>query len=141
MGLRTRYQRVLLYTLGGLPSALSPQPLWQGLPISPSTAIESQVPFRSFVNMHPLAYQCNLVLGMSLSGTSVHQPQERLTPGGRIGFITFLNTFAIGVGSLEIIQFVVDRSSDATFSNRSAQGVESTQLVLTLAGSVCGFWL
>jgi len=69
--------------------------------------------------MHPLAYQCNLVLG----------------------FITFLNTFALGVGSLEIIRFVLDQSNDAMFSNRGVQGVESSQLVLTLAGSICGFWL
>ncbi|KAF9653175.1 hypothetical protein BDM02DRAFT_3183130 [Thelephora ganbajun] len=69
--------------------------------------------------MHPLAYQCNLVLG----------------------FITLLNTFAIGVGSLEITQFVVGQPGDAMFSNRRVQGVESTQLVLTLAGSICGLWL
>jgi len=69
--------------------------------------------------MHSLAYHCNLVLG----------------------FITFLNTLAIGVGSLEIIQFVVEQSKDAMFSDRRVQGVESTQLVLTLAGSICGFWL
>jgi len=69
--------------------------------------------------MHPLAYQCNLVLG----------------------FIAFLNTFAIGVGSMEIIQFVVGQPGDATFSGRSVQGVESTQLVLSLAGAICGLWL
>jgi len=55
--------------------------------------------------------------------------------------ITFLNTFAIGVASLEIIQFVVNQSNDTMFSNRRIQGVESTQLVFTLAGSICGFWL
>lgn len=59
----------------------------------------------------------------------------------RIGFIAFLNTFAIGVGSLEIIRFVVDQANDAMFSNRRVQGVESAQLVLTLAGSICGIWL
>lgn len=69
--------------------------------------------------MHPLAYQCNLLLG----------------------FITFLNTFAFGVGSLETVQFMVDRSDDLMFPNRSVQGVEYAQLVLTLAGSICGFWL
>ena len=60
---------------------------------------------------------------------------------GRIGFVTFLNTFAIGVGSLEIIQFVVDRSNNPMFSDRRVQGVESAQLILTLAGSICGCWL
>lgn len=69
--------------------------------------------------MHPLAYQSNLILG----------------------FVTFLDTFALGAGSLEIIQFMVGQPSDAMFSSRRIQGVESTQLILTLAGSVCGFWL
>jgi len=69
--------------------------------------------------MHPLAHHCNLILG----------------------FITLLNTISIGVGSLEIVQFVVEQSKDATFSDRRVQGVESTQVVLTLAGSICGFWL
>jgi len=69
--------------------------------------------------MHPLAYHCNLILG----------------------FVTFLNTFAIGAGSLEIIQFVVGEPGDSMFSDRRIQGVESTQLVLSLAGSICGFWL
>lgn len=69
--------------------------------------------------MHPLAYQCNLVLG----------------------FITFLNTFALGVGSLEIIQFVVGQPGDVMLSNLSVLGVESSQLVLALAGSICGLWL
>ena len=78
---------------------------------------------------------------MSLPGTFFRPCKQRLTVGERIGFVTFLNTFAVGIGSLEIIQFAVDRSNDAMFSNSRVQGVESTQLVLTLAGSICGFWL
>ena len=64
-----------------------------------------------------------------------------MTDHGLIGFIAFLNASAIGVGSFEIIQFVVGRPGDATFSGRRVQGVESTQLVLSLAGAVCGLWL
>lgn len=69
--------------------------------------------------MHPLAYRCNLGLGL----------------------ITFLNAFAFGVGSLEIVQFLADQPGDPMFSNRRVQGVESAQLIITLAGSICGFWL
>lgn len=64
-----------------------------------------------------------------------------LTDRVRVGFIAFLNTFAVGVGSLEIIQFVVGQPGDVMFSGRRVQGVESTQLVLSLAGAICGFWL
>jgi hypothetical protein len=68
-----------------------------------------------------------------------------VTPGetdrGWIGFVTLLNTMSIGVGSSEIIQFVVGQSDDVMFSDRRVQGVESTQLVLSLAAAVCGFWL
>jgi len=69
--------------------------------------------------MHPLGYRCNLILG----------------------FIAFLNAFALGVGSFEIIQFLVDQPSDPMFSNRRVQGVESVQVVITLAGSICALWL
>lgn len=58
-----------------------------------------------------------------------------------LGFVTFLNTFAIGAGSLEIVRFAVDQASDAMFSDPRVQGVEAVQLVLTLAGSICGIWL
>lgn len=57
-----------------------------------------------------------------------------------IGFITFLNTFATGVGSLEIIQFVIGQPG-VMFSGHRIQGVGSTQLVLSLAGSIFGLWL
>jgi hypothetical protein len=64
-----------------------------------------------------------------------------LIEGEPTGLITFLNTFAVGAGSLEIARFMVDQSDDMMFSNRRVQGVESTQLVLSLAASICGFWL
>lgn len=91
--------------------------------------------------MHPLAYQCNLVLGTSHSVLAPASHQEKLITGKRAGLITFLNTFALGIGSLEMIQFMVNQPSDAMFSNHRVQGVESAQLILTLAGSICGLWL
>ena len=99
------------------------------------------MPVHSFVNMHPLAYQCNLILGASTSDPFLTLSRERLTGGEPTAFATFLNTFALGVGSLEVIQLTIARSSDAMLSNRLVQGVESIQLVLTLAGSICGLWL
>ena len=36
---------------------------------------------------------------------------------------------------------MVGQPGDAMFSGRSVQGVESAQLVLSLAGAICGLWL
>jgi len=47
----------------------------------------------------------------------------------------------LGIGSLELIQFMVDQPSDDMLSNHRVLGVESAQLILTLAGSICGLWL
>ena len=92
--------------------------------------------------MHPLAYQCNLVLGTSLPGTPPATSLKKgLIAGEPTGFVTFLNTLALGVGSLEILRFLVDQPDNVMFSNRRVQGVESAQLVFTLAGSICGLWL
>jgi len=111
-----------------------------GSPHLPSTAIESQVSFHSFCKHAPIGVSVQSCSGyVAFRYFPPHTRGE--TYSGRIGFITILNTFAIGVGSLEIIQFVVDRSNDPMFSNRRVQGVESAQLVLTLAGSICGCWL
>lgn len=139
-----RCQNVLLYTLG-VPPIPFPSTTLAGFPHPPltttttTTAIESQVPFRSFCK--------HASIGVSMQSCSGYaafryfpllRPEE--TDRVWIGFITFLNTFATGVGSLEIIQFVIGQPG-VMFSGHRIQGVDSTQLVLSLAGSIFGLWL